>query len=119
MYSPHYPQQLRYFLLAVVFALAACAQLGLNTPDTTAERIAAAKATATQVVTTTTTLLNAKAISSLDAENALRVTDAAMGGITTVQTLLVQDPVAANQRLAMITATLGAVQVYLASKQPK
>jgi len=98
-------------------ALIACAQLGLPTPTTINEKIAAAQGSVTQVRTTAATLLRSNSISVADAENALKVTDAASEGIQVARTLSAQDPNAAQARLTMIVTTLTAVQAYLASKQ--
>ena len=105
--------------LFALLMLAACAQLGLPTPDTINEKIAAAQGSVTQVRVTATQLLNSKTITVADAENALKVTDAASEGIVVARALAAQDPNAAQARLTMIVTTLTAVQAYLATKGKK
>jgi len=105
------------FVLMVM--LSACAALGLPSPETMNEKIAAAQGSVTQVRATATDLLNQKLISVADAENALRTTDAASDGIAVARTLAAQDPNAAQARLTMIVTTLTAVQAYLASRKAK
>jgi len=112
------PQRIPFltFLAFVLMWLAACAQLGLPTPTTMNEKLAAAQGSVTQVRTTATNLLTAKQITVADAENALKVTDAASEGIAVARTLSATDPNAAQARLTMIVTTLTAIQAYLASK---
>lgn len=107
------------FLLLFALAVLGCAQLGLQSPETVTEKIAAVQVARNQIGATTTALLNARKISSTDAENSLKVADAATDGIGLARTLAAQDPTAANARLTMIVTTLGAVQAYLALQQAK
>jgi hypothetical protein len=105
-----------WMLFAFAMLLSACAQLGLPTPETLNEKIAAAQGSVTQVRMTATQLLTAKKISVADAESVLKTTDAASEGITVARSLSAQDPNAAQARLTMIVTTLTAAQAYLASK---
>lgn len=105
-------------LCAFLLLLAACAQVGLPTPQTTNERIAAAQASVTQARATTTQLLEAKKITSADAANVLKQTDAAREGIDVARTISATDPGAATSKLQAAVAILSALQAYLASKSP-
>jgi hypothetical protein len=105
-----------YLLTLICALLVACAQLGLPTPTTINEKIAAAQASVTQVRQTATQLLTAGKITVADAENVLKTTDAASEGIAVARTLSLQDPNAAQARLTMVVTALTAIQAYLATK---
>lgn len=107
-----------YLLTLICALLVACESLGLPSPETTNERIAAAQGSVTQIRVTAAQLLTQKRISIADAENALRSTDAASEGIAVVRTMAAQDPAAAQARLTMIITGLTAINAYLASRQP-
>ena len=113
----HRTPPLAALVLFVLALLVGCAQLGLPTPATTNERIAAAQASVTQARATATQLLQAKKISSDDAQNVLKQTDAAREGIDLVRTMSAADPAGANNRLTQIVAVLTALQAYLATKE--
>jgi hypothetical protein len=115
---PRATQWLGTLLLAAVFALAGCAQLGVPTPQTTNERIAAAQASVTQVRQSATQLLEAKRISSADAANVLKQTDAAREGVDVARAIAATDPAGASSKLQAATAVLTALQSYLASRAP-
>lgn len=100
-----------------VTLLMACAQLGLLTPETMNEKIATVQSSVTQVRMTATQLLQTKRISTADAENALKVSDAAAEGIIVARQLATQDTAAAQYRLTAIVTTLTAIQTYLATKK--
>lgn len=105
------------YLLALLCALfVACAQLGLPAPETMRERIAAAQGASTQLRASATQLLNAKKISSADATNVLKTTDAAAEGIALAMQISATDPAGADTRLKAAVAVLGALQAYLATK---
>ena len=105
-------------LLAFTVAfMVACAAVGLPTPDTMNERIAAAQGTVTQVRTTATQLLTAKQIDVKDAENVLKSTDAAAEGIAVVRAIAASDPATASAKLTATVSVLTALQAYLATKR--
>lgn len=103
---------------ALLLLLSACAQLGVPTPQTTNERIAAAQASVTQVRQSATQLLEAKRISSADAANVLKQTDAAREGVDVARAIAATDPSGASSKLQAATAILTALQSYLASRAP-
>lgn len=105
------------FLLLFTIAVLGCAQLGLPTPTTMNEKIAAAQSSATQLRVTATQLLNAKTISSQDATNVLRTTDAATEGIAVALAMSASDPTGANTRLQTTITLLSTLQAYLATKK--
>lgn len=104
------------FLVAVFSALMGCAQLGLPTPETFNEKVAAGYGTITQIVTTADTLLKAKKISPEDAENVLKSTDVAKVGIDTARKIHATDPTGADGKLNAIRTGLAAISAYLASR---
>lgn len=108
------------FALALILVLAAafsgCAQLGLPTPQTMNEKIAAAQGSVTQVRSSATQLLVAKKITSTDAENVLKSTDAAAEGVAVARTIATTDPAGANFKLTAAVTILTALQTYLATK---
>jgi len=105
-----------YLLTFACALLVACSSLGLPTPETFNEKVAAAQASVTQVRQTATQLLNTKKISVADAENVLKSTDAASEGIAVARAMSAQDPSAAQARLTLIVTALTAIQTYLATK---
>lgn len=105
-----------YLALVALLLIAACAQLGLPAPETMREKVAAAQGASTQLRATATQLLNAKKISSADATNVLKTTDAAAEGIALAMQLSASDPAAADTRLKATVAILTALQTYLATK---
>lgn len=94
-----------------------CQQLGLPTADTFNERLAVGYGTVTQVRASATQLLNAKKISSGDAQNVLAQTDNARAGLDIAREVSKTDMSQANNRLVMATTVLTAVQAYLATRQ--
>lgn len=113
------PNPYAYVMAFLCAMLVACAQLGLPTPDTLNEKIAAAQGSVTQVRTSATQLLQAGKISSSDATNVLTTTDAASEGIRVARTLSAQDPNAAQAKLVATMTVLSAIQAYLATKSAK
>jgi len=105
-------------LIAMLCALLiGCAAVGIPTPQTMNERVAMAQSTVTQLRATATVLLNAKRISSKDAENVLKQTDAATEGIALALAISATDPAEASTKLQATLTVLTALQAYLASKQ--
>lgn len=109
---------LLFTVCAGLLALTACAQLGAPTPQTFNERLAAGYGTVTQVRSTATALLTAKAISVDDAANVLRTTDTAREGLELARSIAATDAAGASTRLQTSVAVLTALQQYLLSKQP-
>jgi hypothetical protein len=97
--------------------LVGCASVGIPAPQTMYERVAVAQATVTQLRSTATVLLDAKRISSKDAENVLKQTDAATEGIALAMAMAVTNPAGADAKLQTAMQVLQALQTYLANKQ--
>jgi hypothetical protein len=106
---------MKYLLVLLLSLAAACAQLGLPTPQTFNEKMATAYVTVTAVRDTATKLLVAKKLSADDAQNVLNQTDNARAGLDIARKLADVD--AANAKLASVQAALVALNAYLASKK--
>lgn len=103
-------------ILLLMIAAVACAQLGLPTPQTPEQKILAGYATADSVNRSATTLLNAKKISSADAQHVLESTRGARQGLDIARQLAKVDPKAADSKLQAQMLILKALQDYLAAK---
>lgn len=108
-----------YLMAFLCATLVACAQLGLPTPQTMNERIAAAQGSVTELRRSATTLVQTGKISSSDATNVLKTTDAAAEGIAVARSISVTDPNAAQAKLQATVAVLTTLQAYLAARQTK
>lgn len=97
--------------------LAGCAYLGVPTPTTFNERVAAAYTTTTALVETTRTLLVAKKITPSDAENVLKQTDTVIAGLDVARSYSATNPIAANDKLTATLTILQAIQSYLNSQR--
>lgn len=106
-----------FMLYMLALVVSGCAQLGLPQADTFNERLAVGYGAVTEVRTLATTLLNAKKISSADAQNVLAQTDAARAGLDLARSMSVSNIAAAEGKLSAAKAVLSAVQSYLASRQ--
>lgn len=105
-----------WYAIFFAFLLVACAQLGIPAPETFNERLAAGYGTVAQVRVTATTLLDAKKITSDDAQNVLAATDAARQGLDVARSLSKTDLTAAEGKVTAIRATLTALSGYLATR---
>jgi hypothetical protein len=120
MNPQHYPRQLQLFLaMLVLLLLTSCAQLGVPAPDSFKERTAAAIIVVSQVRMSVAAALRAKSISISDAENTLKMTDAAHDGIMLAWTISSADPARANATLTNATMLLTALQRFIETKAPK
>lgn len=111
--------QLRKYgaLLVLALYLSACGTLGVPTPETFRERIAAGYVTVTGIRQTNLTLLQAKKISPDDAGNVNTSADQARAGIDIARNLETVDPAGATNRLNASIAILQALQTYLEGKK--
>lgn len=107
----------RYFLFMLAAMLVGCAQLGLPTAQTFEEKLTAGYATVDSLNKSTTALLEAKKISSDDAQHVLDQTRNARAGLGIARDLHKTDPKGADSKLVAMRAALTAVQTYLASKE--
>ena len=110
-------RRMQLWLGAMVVMLAACAQIGIPTPDTFNQRLAAGYATTTAVRQTATDLLKAKKIDVADAENVLKSTDAARTGLDVARTLAKTNLAAADSKVSAIHTVLTALSTYLAGRK--
>lgn len=110
-------KKLSIFLISV--SLVACTTLGVPTPDTLNQKIAATVATATGVREQTLLLGQAGKLSKADAQNIQNQADTVVAGAEVARSLTLTDPAAANAKLANTRALLAALQAYLLSKEAK
>jgi len=99
-------------LFSLGIFLSACAQL---TEAGFKGKALAAQSSITQLQISTRTLLDAKKISSADAENVLKVADAATAGIAVARQYNATDPKAGEAKLQAVIAILTAAQAGLAA----
>lgn len=105
------------WLLLMGFAmLAGCAQL---TEASFNGKALAAQSSVTQLQITAKTLLDAKKISSADAENVIKTADVANAGIAVARQYAATDPKAGDAKLTAVIAILTAAQAALAAQGSK
>lgn len=97
--------------------VAGCAAMGVVTPQTTDQKIAAAYTTVTTIRRTTLKILQAKKISPADAKNVQAQADVARDGLDLAAELLLTDIVGAASKLEVQLKILNALDLYLASKE--
>lgn len=102
--------------LAVVL-LAGCQWLGLATPETFAEKAAAAYASVTTIREQALGLLTAGAISADDAENIQAQADVARDGIEVARQLHAASPEAGEARIDAVITGLTVLRDYLATRK--
>lgn len=108
---------LRWTLLVVVL-LFGCAALGLPTPTTFNERLAAGYKTVSAVRTEAIALTGSGYLSFADASNVQMQADTARAGLDLASQTYVKDPTGASTKLTTTIAILTALQTYVASRRP-
>ena len=108
-----------YVAILAIALTAACAQLGVPTPQTFNQKLAVSVVTVTEVRNTAATLLVAGKISPEDAANINKQADVAREGLNVARGLSATDIDSAGGRLEAATAALRALQTYLISKGTK
>jgi hypothetical protein len=103
--------------MLLILTLTACAQLGLQAPQTFNQKAAVAYGTVTQIRETAVPLLAAKKISAEDAQNTQASADVARLGVDTARRLHAADPNAADARISAVITSLNALAAYLASRE--
>ena len=98
--------------------LAGCASLGVPSPSSFNERVAAAQTATIAIIDGSKVLLDAKKITYDDAVNIVKQTDNIMEALQIARTLNGTNPVAANDKLSATLLALNALQSYLAKKGP-
>jgi len=107
------------YTFVLLYLVAACAQIGLSTPQTPDQRVAAGYGTAAAINQSATALLNSKKISSDDAQHVLDSTRSARAGLDIARGMTKTDPKAADAKIQAQIAILNALNAYLASQQGK
>ena len=105
-------------VLCLPALLAACAPIGVSTPQTFDERWMNGVAKASAVRTTATTLHREGHVSADDAQRVHAQADNAREGLEAARGLKAIDPDAGGVRLAAEVATLDGLQTYLDAKRP-
>lgn len=100
----------------ILVLLTACSVLGVTTPKTFNERLAAGYATTTAARDTTATLLTAGKLSAADAQNVQSQLDNARTGLDLARQIHATNPPAGDARLAAVVTGLTALQAYLQSR---
>lgn len=101
--------------LPAVMLLPGCASLGVPTPQTFNERLAAGYVSAKAIRTSATILLNGSVITSKDAENLQKQADVGREGLDVARTL---PSLQAEDKLQTTLLILQAAQTYLCGKNP-
>ncbi len=112
------PRRLQlYSLPLVLLLLSACASLGLQTPKTFNERLAAGYVSVTAARDTAATLLTAGKITAGDAQNVQQQADNARSGLDIARSVHETNPAAGDDKLTAILAGLNALSAYLIARQ--
>lgn len=107
-----------YTALALLVCLSACAQLGLAPAQTFDEKLAYAYGTHTAVLKAATLALNAKTISSKDAEQVAKLADESRQLLDAAHVAENSgDITTANGRLLLATNVLEQLQVFLRARK--
>lgn len=104
-------------LAFISLILAACAQIGVPTPQTFNAKLATGYVAVTGVRNTAASLLISKAITRADAQNVQKQADTAVEGLKIAEDLHSSGAVGADARLAVTLQVLTALQTYLAAKE--
>lgn len=109
--------KLKLALLPALAMLCACAQLGLVTPQSFQERLAAGYVATTTVRSTATALLEASKISPGDAQNVQEGANSARAGLDIARDMQASEPAAADARLTAAITALSALAKYLEDRK--
>jgi hypothetical protein len=102
--------------IVLLVLLSACQSLGLQTPTSFSERLAAGYASVTTVRDTTTSLLTAGKLTADDGRNIQNQCDTVRGGLDVARTLRANDLAAADAKLQATLTILNALDAYLKAK---
>jgi ribosomal protein L17 len=103
-------------LLFILALVSACAQLGMESPQTLNQKIAVTVSSVTAVRQSATTLLQAKKITVADAENVQATADQVIAAAKVAQQMATTDPTGAATKLETARTVLNALSAYLATK---
>ncbi len=105
-----------YFALVLAFVLAACANLGVQSPATFNQKVLAAHATVTAIANSASTLRAAGKLSDADRDNVVASLRSAEAGIDIATMTYKTNAQAGADKLAATITVLTALQTYLATK---
>lgn len=109
------PRYLPFYGLLLIL-LTACQTLGIATPQTFNQRLAAGYATVTGVRDTTAALLTANKLSVADAQNVQTQADTARTGLDLARQLHATNPPAGDAKLDAVVTGLAALEAYLSTR---
>lgn len=106
-----------YYLIALLFVCASCAQLGLTPPQSLDEKIAYAYGTHTAVLKTAAVAVNAKTMTSAEGEQVIKLADDSKVVLDAARAASkAGDSTTANSKLILATTILTQLQAYLQSR---
>ncbi len=103
----------------VLVALAACAQVGMQTPQTFNARLAAGYTTVQTVADGARTALAAGKITKADADNVVTSERTALAALSVASQLHATDPKAGEDKLSATLAILNALNAYVTTQGAK
>lgn len=110
-------QQARYTItLLLALLVVSCASMGIPTPETFNERLAAGYQTVIGVRTSAADVLRRGQITVKDAEHIQKQADLVRGWLDTARAVYPKDPAAGEAKLQATIAVLSALQTYLQTK---
>lgn len=112
-------REVAFLLSAIVLALViGCAGLGIPIPQTFNQKLFVAYAGVSTVVTTATTLVQAKVITGKDGKNVAAQADNVKDALDIADQVHQTDPAAGEAKLTAALTALQALKTYLCTKQP-
>lgn len=103
------------FWVALLIALTACQTLGVATPQTFNEKLAAGYSTVTAARDTTATLLTSGKVSAQEAQQIQSQLDNARTGLDLARQIHATNPTVGDAKLDAVVTGLTALQAYLLS----
>lgn len=100
----------------ILWMLTACSALGVATPQTFNQKLAAGYVTVTGVRNTTATLLTANKITAADAGNVQQQADNARTGLDLARQIHATNPPAGDAKLDAVVTGLSALEAYLRTR---
>lgn len=111
--------KIRSFLAAALLALAACSQVGLQTPQTFNARLAAGYTTVQTVADGARAALVAGKITKADADNVVTTERTALAALDVANQIHATDPKAGEDKLTATLTILQALNAYIATQGAK
>lgn len=106
-----------WLLFACALILAACAQLGVPSPDTFNKRALAGYQTVETIATTAGSLRSAGKLSDADRDNVVATSRTAIAALDLARQVHATNPQAGEDKLSATITVLAALSAYLAAKE--